>query len=112
MSQIAPTVASATPNSQSCASSVDELARVFNTALVATRGGTLRDFSSELYSLVQSAPFRAILSSVRQFARLQSISEREAAEAIIQTFRKIDRLWTDYIFHEGVDRLKDQSAPS
>lgn len=85
---------------------VDDLVRVFNTALVATRAGAIRDFSSELYQLVESPAFRAILTAIRQTARSQGLSEREAAEDVIQTFRKLDRLWGDYVFHEGLDRLK------
>jgi hypothetical protein len=92
----------ANPNS----SQVDDLARVFNTALVSTRAGTVRDFSTELYSLVDSPAFRAILSSVRQLSRTSGCSEKEAAETLIETFRKLDQIWSEYIFQEGVDRLK------
>lgn len=92
----------------SAASGVDEIARIFNTAVVATRVEASRDFSAELYTLIESPAFRAILSSIRQLARSQGVSEREAAEAMIQTFRKVDRVWSDYIFQEGIDRLKNQ----
>jgi hypothetical protein len=87
---------------------VDDLVRVFNTALVASRVEAVRDFSTELYALVESQAFRTILNAVRQHARLQGISERQAAEQVIQTFRKVDRLWSDYVFQEGVDRLRNQ----
>lgn len=83
----------------------NELARVFNTALVATRTEAVRDFSAELYSLVESPAFQAILLAVRQLAKQQGTSEQEASEQIIKTFRKMDRTWSDYLFHEGVDRL-------
>jgi hypothetical protein len=85
---------------------LDELARVFNTAIVSTQVDESRDFSGELYRLVETAPFRAILQAVRQLSRSQGIPERQAAEQLIQTFRKMDRLWTDYVFKEGVDRLR------
>lgn len=90
---------------------MEELTRVFNTALVSTRSGDSQDFSAEIYALVESAPFRAILGSVRQLARTEGTNEREAAESLIQTFRKIDRIWGEYLFQEGIDRLKNQMTP-
>lgn len=84
----------------------DELIRIFNTALVATQSAPGRDFSSEIFELIENPAFRAILGAVRQHARLNGLSERQAAEQIIATFRKMDRVWTDYVFHEGVERLK------
>jgi hypothetical protein len=87
-------------------SSVDELARVFNSAIISTQAASARDFSSELYALVESPAYRSLLAAVKQFARTQGISEREAAEELIHAFRKLDRLWGNYILQEGVDRLK------
>ena len=90
---------------------VDELVRVFNTAIVATRASAPRDLSTELFTLVDSPAFRSILQSVRSLARGQQISEKEASELIIETFRKMDRIWADYVYQEGVDRLKAQLTP-
>lgn len=87
----------------------EDTARIFNTAIVSTQVGGSRDFSQELAGLVDSPAFRSILSAVKQHARLQGISEKVAAEQIIQTFRCLDRAWTNYVFQEGVERLR---APS
>jgi hypothetical protein len=84
---------------------VDDLARIFNTALVATKSQQNRDFQSELYQLMESPAFRAILTAIRQHARMQGLSEKHAAEQVIRTFRKLDELWSSYVFQEGVDRL-------
>jgi len=54
--------------------------------------------------------FRSILGAVRQLARLSGISEKEAAEQIIESFRKVDQIWGDYLVQEGINRVK--SAPS
>jgi hypothetical protein len=86
--------------------SIDDLTRIFNTALIASYSGALRDFSAEIYALVESPAFRAILMSIKTLAQEQNISEREAAETVISTFRKADKLWGEYVFQEGVDRLK------
>ena len=87
-------------------SSVDDLTRIFNSALVGTRVESVRDFSAELYSMIDSPAFRAILGAVRQLGRSQGTIDREAADLLIQTFRKVDRIWSDYLFQEGMDRIK------
>lgn len=83
----------------------DDLAKIFNTALVSTREESVRDYSSELFRLMETPAFRSILTAVRHHSRQTGASERESAESIIQTFRKIDRVWGDYLAHEGMDRL-------
>ncbi len=84
----------------------DDLARIFNSALVATQTGVKRDFSSELSELTESASFKAVLNAVRQLACVQGIPERQAAEEIIRTFKKLDEIWSNYISREGLDRLR------
>jgi hypothetical protein len=95
---------SASPTAPSSVA-VDDLARIFNTALVATKTQPGRDFQAELYQIMESPAFRAILTAIRQHARLHGLSEKHAAEQIIRTFRKVDELWSSYVFQEGVDRL-------
>jgi len=84
----------------------DDLSRIFNTALVSTQVGSKSDFSTELFELTERASFKAILSAVRQLARVQGIDERQAAEEVIQTFRKVDEIWEHYVFQEGLDRIR------
>lgn len=86
--------------------SKDDLARVFNTALLSTQAKEKRDFSSELFALTESASFKAILNAVHQVARVQGVSDRQAAEQVIQTFRKMDELWGEYVFREGLDKIR------
>ena len=96
----------AAASQQSTAAPQDDLARIFNTALIASQAEMGRDFSAELYQLTQSASFKAILSAVRHLSRVQGIHERQAAEQVIQTFRKMDEIWGEYLYREGVDRLR------
>ena len=98
---------SETPGSSSGFSSIEDLTRIFNTALVATRAESVQDFSTELYTLLESPPFRVILQAIRQLAKNQGLGDKEAAETLIQTFRRIDKIWGDYVFQEGLDRLKN-----
>jgi hypothetical protein len=84
----------------------DELARVFNTVLVSSQSKGKRDFSGELAELADSAPFKAILSAVRQLSRIHGLTERQASEQVIQTFRKMDQIWGEYVFREGLEKIK------
>lgn len=104
--QTVASVSSSTAPRQAPSSVKDDLSRIFNTALVSTQAGTKRDFAAELYELTESASFKAILSAVRQLSRVQGMTERQAAEQVIQTFRKMDEVWSEYLFREGVDRIR------
>ena len=83
-----------------------DLTRIFNTAIISSKVETHRDLASEIQQLTQRAPFKAILSAVNQLAAIQGISERQAAESIIETFRKMDELWGEYIFREGFEKIR------
>lgn len=89
--------------------SVDELTRIFNTAIITSRSTASADLSSELYAVAASPAFRAILVAIKQLSQDQNLSLREAAEQVIGTFRKADTLWSEYIFQEGIDRVKGQT---
>lgn len=88
-------------------SSVEDLARIFNTAVVTTRATQkIQDVSHLLEKLIETPAFRVILLAIRQHARNLEVSEKQAAEQIIETFRKLDELWSHYLFQEGMSRLK------
>lgn len=90
-----------------------QLLRVFNTAIIATRvGDSDRDLSGALMEIVSTPAFKAILAATRELALSQGISEKEAASTIIETFRQVDKVWSDYVFREGVERLKGGGAAS
>jgi hypothetical protein len=83
---------------------------MFNTVLVSSRAKSKKDFSKDLLQLAESSSFKAILSAVKQLSRVQEITERQAVEQVIQTFRKMDELWGEYLFHEGLDRLREHKS--
>jgi hypothetical protein len=104
-----PAIQSVPPNSHpGQLPSSDDIAKIFNTAVVATQAETKRDFSAELCQITQSAPFKAILSAVRHLSRVQGISEKQAAEHVVQTFRKMDEIWKQYLYREGLEHLRNQ----
>jgi hypothetical protein len=82
------------------------LNQIFNTALVSSHSEAKPDSVSEIHALMESPGFGAILQSIQLLAGEQGISEIEAARDLIRTFRRMDRLWTDYLVSEGVERLK------
>lgn len=82
------------------------LNQIFNTALVSSHGEAKPDSAGEIHSLMESSAFRAILQAIQLLAGEQGVSEIEAAHEFIRTFRRMDRLWTDYLVSEGVERLK------
>ena len=86
-------------------SSTADLTRLLNAAILSTRSDRKKDFAAELYQLVESPAYEAILGAIRALASTSGISERQAAEQIVQTFRKVDQVWAEYVFQEGVDRL-------
>jgi hypothetical protein len=88
---------------------VDEMARIFNTAVVSTRSQETQDVSGELYALMETPAFQAILAAARQLAARQGITDLQAAEQVILAFRKLDQVWSSYVFQEGVARLRGQN---
>ena len=88
--------------------SPDDLLRVFNTAMVSTRVEGRVDPSAELAALVRSPAFQAILETVGRHATHLGISERQAAEEVIKTFRKMDEVWGEYLFQQGVGKIRGQ----
>lgn len=92
---------------------VDISTKLFNTAVIATKipgsGSEKQNLcSSRLSSLIRTQAFQVILKSIREHASQNSLSEDQAAEEIISTFREIDKVWDDYIYQEGLSKLKSQ----
>ena len=61
---------------------------------------------TKLNELVQAPAFLSILKAIREYAIAANVPEEQAAEEIVQTFRRIDTVWDDYIFQEGLDKLQ------
>jgi hypothetical protein len=97
---------SASLSSSDSLSKGDHLARIFNTALISTQADGREESSDELFELMKSAPFRAILGAVKDLAEAERIPEREASERMIQAFRKLDELWSQYVYREGLERIR------
>jgi hypothetical protein len=91
--------------------SAGDLIQVFNTALLSSKAVS-HDYLSELCHVLDTAAFRAILSSIKSLSKSEGLTEKEAAESVIRAFRKLDALWSDYVFQQGLTQLKSQMAQS
>ena len=86
--------------------SLEEMSLTFNTALVSTRAPVQeRNLAAELALLADLPACRAIFSAARELAKSQGLSDLEASEQIICTFRKLDEVWGAYLQQEGLARL-------
>jgi len=91
--------------SQKASMAQDRLGKIFNTALVATRANSTDNLSAELLAAMETPSFRAILGAVSHLSLEQGLSERAAAEELIKTFRKLDQIWSHYLFQEGTQAI-------
>ncbi len=82
------------------------LNQIFNTALVNTRAEEQTEVTEELYRLMELPAFGCVLKAIQSLAAEQGSSEIDAAREVIRTFRRVDRIWSEYLIQEGVERLK------
>jgi hypothetical protein len=85
---------------------IEDLGRVFNTALLSSRSQSSRDWMGEIERLMETPAFRSLMSSIRHLARTQGTTEAAAAEEMIRTIRALDSAWSDYVFQEGLERIR------
>lgn len=84
----------------------EALSKVFNTAILTTQAPISPSEEEELSRLMGSRAFHAVLGAVRQLAASERMSESDAAEEMIRTFRRLDELWGNYIFREGISKIR------
>lgn len=94
------------PTSPDTQDELQSMARCFNTALISTRAESQGKLPDEFQAVFQTPAFRQILEAARRLAAEQGLSPTAAAEALIHAFRKVDQIWFDYVYQEGVQHLK------
>jgi hypothetical protein len=82
------------------------LNQIFNTALVSSHTESRPDTASEIRKLMEMPAFGASLNATQLLAGEQGVSEIEAARELISTFRKLDRLWGEFLVSVGAERVK------
>jgi hypothetical protein len=95
-------------------STIDNNIKAFNTAIISSKiisnkTETQKNKSSteRLTSLIQTNAFHAIIKLIQTYAEENHKTIDEASIEIIQTFREIDEIWNEYIFNEGLNKLKE-----
>lgn len=86
----------------------DRATRVLNTAIIASKLPRSANINARFSELMASPAFSAIVRAVQAHAASSGLPEQQAAQEVIQAFRELDKVWDDYIFQEGLDRLKSQ----
>jgi hypothetical protein len=85
---------------------LEEMSVTLNTAFVRSLlPPAERNLAAELDMISKTPAYKAITSATQQLAQSQNISELEAAEQLICTFRKMDELWQSYLLQEGMARV-------
>jgi hypothetical protein len=108
LSSVTSPMANSTPPKQE----LEELIRIFNTALVNSKTRSNRNFSEELQSVLQTPAFRVILTSIQKYSEDLGVDLNEAATEVVHTFRNLDQIWSEYVYQEGIHKLTKKSPTS
>ena len=78
-----------------------------NTSILTTRTNQVRDRSSELSGLMKSPEFTSLLFAAQYLGDSLGITKEEATERLIETFRKLDSIWSDMVIKRGIQSMID-----
>lgn len=90
---------------------VDSLARTLHSALVSQLAAPAPEWNANtpnLEVILASPAFLALLSAIRQHARLEGVSEAEAARAFVGTFRSLEAFWKRALLEAGLNQLSSE----
>lgn len=100
-------------STQSTNHSRQHMAQLLNTAIVKSKEQTIRsNFQERLQVVCQSKAIEAIGIAAKHLADAENISHDQAMGKLIETFRELDSIWSDYVMMEGLGRLKDMLGQS
>lgn len=85
------------------------LTKVLNTSLLSTRNEANATFLNELKEISRTPAFRSILQSIHRLSQDLNCTEKEAAEQLVTTFRRLDQIWSHYITAQGINQIKNLS---
>lgn len=86
----------------------EHLSRLLNTAIIATKIPKSGSNSEKFQKIMESEAFQVILRAIQNYAAEKDIPEEDAARAIVSVFRSLDEIWDNYIFQEGLEKLRGQ----
>jgi len=85
-----------------------ESIQLINTAILKSKEANLnQEFETELKKHSESPALAALEKAIDHLSESESISRDQAALQLVKFVRDLDKVWTDYVFLEGIDRLKN-----
>lgn len=95
-------------STQASSHSRQHIAQLLNTAIVKSKEQTVRsNFQERLQAVCNSKAVESIGIAAKHLADAENISHDQAMGKLIETFRELDSIWSDYVTMEGLSRLKD-----
>ena len=92
----------------SSSQSRQHIVQLLNTAIVKSKEQTIKsNFQERLNTICDSKAIESIGVAAKHLADGQNISYDQAMCQLIETFRELDSIWSDYVTMEGLNRLKD-----
>jgi len=86
-----------------------ESLQILNTAIIQSKNKDINvSYEDRLNELKKSPALNALGKSIAILSKEQGISNDQAAQQIVETIRSLDKIWTDFVVMEGLDRLKEQ----
>ena len=79
----------------------------FNTSILTTKANEVKDRTIEFSSLMQTPEFASLLIAAQHLADSLGLTKEEATERLIETFRKLDSVWTEMVLKRGIQAMID-----
>ncbi|MCY4524317.1 MAG: hypothetical protein OXB84_06225 [Halobacteriovoraceae bacterium] len=84
-----------------------EFIQLLNTAIIKTKERKMdSSYQDRLTRICQTPAIEALGKAVANLAEKERISRDQAAIQIVEAVRGLTAVWDDYIFMEGIDKLK------
>lgn len=96
-----------THNDPTSAELRSQLDSAFSASFIDSYQSDLKAAALELQKITESTAYAALLNSAQQLSAQTGVSLQEAMLEMIKTFRKLDRLWGQYLHQEAIESLKN-----
>lgn len=85
-----------------------EAAQLINTAIIKSKERVIDgSYEDRLSNICKNDAITALNHAVSYLSESKNISRDQAAVEIIETVRKLDSIWSDYVMMEGINKIKD-----
>ena len=93
-------------------SSEEVSARAFSSALVSSKIDSLssEELEQRVSNLMESPAIQQVLRAARDFADDQGITEKAAAEQILESVKELSHLWDKVLIKQGLSQISKNSV--